>query len=230
LRHPSIVAIHDFSETAGILVMEYMRGGSLGEQPLPLPLGKARRVLLDVTAGLVAAHAAAVLHRDLKPHNLFLDEAHNTKIGDFGAALLAQLGATQTESLVGTLAYMSPEQLDGRPLSFATDLYSLGGGGGGGGGHAVSTAHRETAVCGARLGCAASVSARARPKDVAATASRSLGHAVSAAPRQVTSWNGPPRWRRFARWRPDCRWKSSPLPVRQSRAVSRPPMMCCHRT
>lgn len=126
LRHPSIVAIHDFSETAGILVMEYMRGGSLGEQPLPLPLGKAKRVLLDVTAGLVAAHAAAVLHRDLKPHNLFLDEAHNTKIGDFGAALLAQLGATQTESLVGTLAYMSPEQLDGRPLSFATDLYSLG--------------------------------------------------------------------------------------------------------
>ena len=126
LRHPSIVAIHDFSETAGILVMEYMRGGSLGEQPLPLPLGKAKRVLIDVTAGLVAAHAAAVLHRDLKPHNLFLDEAHNTKIGDFGAALLAQLGATQTESLVGTLAYMSPEQLDGRPLSFATDLYSLG--------------------------------------------------------------------------------------------------------
>ena len=126
LRHPSIVAIHDFSETAGILVMEYMRGGSLGEQPLPLPLGKTKRVLLDVTAGLVAAHAAAVLHRDVKPHNLFLDETHNTKIGDFGAALLAQLGATQTESLVGTLAYMSPEQLDGRPLSFATDLYSLG--------------------------------------------------------------------------------------------------------
>ncbi len=126
LRHPNIVAIHDFSDRAGILVMEYMRGGSLGEQPLPLSLGKAKRVLLDVTAGLVAAHAAAVLHRDLKPHNLFLDEAHNTKIGDFGAALLAQLGATQTESLVGTLAYMSPEQLDGRPLSFATDLYSLG--------------------------------------------------------------------------------------------------------
>jgi len=126
LPHPNIVAIQDFSESAGILVMEYMRGGSLGEQPLPLTLTKAQRVLRDVTEGLTVAHAAAVLHRDLKPHNLFLDPAHNTKIGDFGAALLAQLGATQTESLVGTLAYMSPEQLSGQPLSFASDLYSLG--------------------------------------------------------------------------------------------------------
>ena len=126
LHHPQIVAIHDFSAAAGILVMEYLRGGSLGDQPLPLSLGKTQRILLDVTAGLLAAHGASVLHRDLKPHNLFLDPAHNTKIGDFGAALLAQLGATQTESLVGTLAYMSPEQLSGQPLTFASDLYSLG--------------------------------------------------------------------------------------------------------
>ena len=126
LRHPNIVALLDFSESAGVLVMELLRGGSLGEQPLPLSLRKARRVLLDVLAGLSAAHAASVLHRDLKPHNLFLDEAHNTKIGDFGAALLAQLGATQTESLVGTLAYISPEQLEGQPLSIASDFYSLG--------------------------------------------------------------------------------------------------------
>ncbi len=126
LRHPNIVALLDFSESAGVMVMELLRGGSLGEQPLPLSLRKARRVLLDVLAGLSAAHAASVLHRDLKPHNLFLDEAHNTKIGDFGAALLAQLGATQTESLVGTLAYISPEQLEGQPLSITSDFYSLG--------------------------------------------------------------------------------------------------------
>ena len=126
LRHPNIVAVHDFSESAGVLVMELLRGGSLGEQPLPLSLVKTKRVLRDVCAGLSAAHAASVLHRDIKPHNLFLDEAHNTKIGDFGAALLAQLGATQTESLVGTLAYMSPEQLEGQKLTVASDLYSLG--------------------------------------------------------------------------------------------------------
>lgn len=126
LRHPNIVTLLDFSDSAGLLVMEYMRGGSLGEQPLPLSLQKLSRILLDVTTGLQAAHSAAVLHRDIKPHNLFLDEAHRTKIGDFGAALLGQLGATQTESLVGTLAYLSPEQLDGQPLSFATDLYALG--------------------------------------------------------------------------------------------------------
>ncbi|MBL8632332.1 MAG: serine/threonine protein kinase [Myxococcales bacterium] len=126
LRHPNIVTLLDFSDAAGLLVMEYMRGGSLGELPLPLSLPKLARILIDVTTGLEVAHGAAVLHRDIKPHNLFLDEAHRTKIGDFGAALLGQLGATQTESIVGTLAYISPEQLDGQPLSFATDLYSLG--------------------------------------------------------------------------------------------------------
>lgn len=126
LRHPNIVTLIEFSDAAGLLVMEYMRGGSLGEQPLPLSLPKLARILLDVTTGLEVAHSAAVLHRDIKPHNLFLDEAHRTKIGDFGAALLGQLGATQTESIVGTLAYISPEQLDGQPLGIATDLYSLG--------------------------------------------------------------------------------------------------------
>jgi serine/threonine-protein kinase len=82
-------------------------------------------VLLDVLAGLGAAHAAGVLHRDLKPHNLLSSATGDIRLGDFGAAYLQGLGATRTESFIGTLAYMAPEQLSGQPLSFATDLYAL---------------------------------------------------------------------------------------------------------
>ena len=129
LRHPNLVAVHAFHADAGVLVMEYLPGGSLaqlGERAVPLPPSRVRAVLLDALAGLEAAHAAGVLHRDLKPANFFLTATGTVKLGDFGAAHLQELGATQTESLVGTLAYMAPEQLTGAPLSFATDLYALG--------------------------------------------------------------------------------------------------------
>lgn len=126
LRHPNIVEILDFFPAAGVLVMEHLAGGSLAQLPLPAPLRLVQAALLDVLAGLAAAHAAGVLHRDLKPHNLLRSESGQTKIADFGAAQLSQLGATQTESLVGTLAYLSPEQIEGRPLSFAADVYTLG--------------------------------------------------------------------------------------------------------
>lgn len=126
LRHPNIVEILDFFPAAGVLVMEHLSGGSLAQLPMPAPLRFVQAALLDVLAGLAAAHAAGVLHRDLKPHNLLRSESGQTKIADFGAAQLSQLGATQTESLVGTLAYLSPEQIEGRPLSFASDVYTLG--------------------------------------------------------------------------------------------------------
>jgi tetratricopeptide (TPR) repeat protein len=126
LRHPNIVEILEFFPQAGVLVMEHLPGGSLAEVEAPAPLGLVRRALLDVIAGLQAAHAAGVLHRDLKPHNLLRTESGQVKIADFGAAQLQQLGATQTESLVGTLAYLSPEQIEGQPLTFAADVYTLG--------------------------------------------------------------------------------------------------------
>ena len=128
LRHPCIVQLLDFHESAGALVMEYVGHGSLADaaQGQPLPLGQVRQVLLDVLDGLQHAHTAGVLHRDLKPQNLFVSPTGRTLIGDFGVAFLQGLGATQTESFVGTLAYMAPEQLGGQPLSVATDLYALG--------------------------------------------------------------------------------------------------------
>lgn len=128
LRHPCIVQLLDFHESAGALVMQYVGHGSLADaaQGQPLTLSQVRQVLLDVLDGLQHAHTAGVLHRDLKPQNLFVSPTGRTLIGDFGVAFLQGLGATQTESFVGTLAYMAPEQLGGQPLSVATDLYALG--------------------------------------------------------------------------------------------------------
>ena len=125
LRHPNIVQILDFHAEAAVLVMEYLPGGSLAQKPLPLSPAAVRKVLLDVLSALAAAHAAGVLHRDLKPHNLLCSATGETQLGDFGAAYLQGLGVTRTESFIGTLAYMAPEQLSGRPLTFATDLYAL---------------------------------------------------------------------------------------------------------
>jgi serine/threonine-protein kinase len=126
LRHKNLVSVLDVSEQAGVLVMEFLPGGSWADQAKPVSLAKTRRMLLDVSAALVCAHANGVLHGDVKPANLFLDAAHGTKLGDFGAAHVAMLGETQTENVLGTLAYAAPEQLAGEPLDFSTDLYALG--------------------------------------------------------------------------------------------------------
>src|SRR6185295_5795979 len=76
--------------------------------------------------GLRAAHAHGVVHRDIKPANVFLGAAGEAKLGDFGVAHLQELGATQTGGFIGTLAFMSPEQITGAPLSYACDVYALG--------------------------------------------------------------------------------------------------------
>jgi serine/threonine-protein kinase len=126
LRHPNLIELYDFYPSAGLLSMEYLPAGALAEAPRPLPLRQVRRIWLEVIDALEVVHAAGVLHRDLKPHNLFVSASGATKLADFGAASLRELGLTQTEGLVGTLAYMSPEQLRGDSLSAATDLYGLG--------------------------------------------------------------------------------------------------------
>jgi serine/threonine-protein kinase len=81
---------------------------------------------LDIIAGLEAAHHRGVVHRDVKPANIFFDARGTAKLGDFGVAHLVDLGQTQTGGLIGTLAYMSPEQITGAPISIAADLYSVG--------------------------------------------------------------------------------------------------------
>lgn len=129
LRHPSLVEVYDVSVERGYLVMEYLPGGSLayrmagGER---LAAVQVRRMALDIIAGLEAAHHRGVVHRDVKPANVFFDARGTAKIGDFGVAHLVDLGQTQTGGLIGTLAYMSPEQITGAPISIAADLYALG--------------------------------------------------------------------------------------------------------
>src|SRR5436190_9451659 len=129
LRHPSLVEVYDVSVERGFLAMEYLPGGSLAQR---LASGErmtgmqVRRMTLDIIGGLEAAHHRGVVHRDVKPANIFFDARGTAKLGDFGVAHLVDLGQTQTGGLIGTLAYMSPEQITGAPISIAADLYSVG--------------------------------------------------------------------------------------------------------
>ncbi|HUS31629.1 MAG TPA: protein kinase [Kofleriaceae bacterium] len=129
LRHPSLVEVYDVSVERGFLVMEYLPGGSLaarlgaGER---LTAPQVRRMAFDIIGGLEAAHHRGVVHRDVKPANIFFDARGTAKLGDFGVAHLVDLGQTQTGGLIGTLAYMSPEQITGASISISADLYALG--------------------------------------------------------------------------------------------------------
>jgi serine/threonine-protein kinase len=129
LRHPNIVALHDAQAASGLFVFELMSSGTLAERlaaggPLSPPAG--RRLALDLLAALGAAHEHGIVHRDVKPANVLYDAAGNAKLGDFGGAHLADFGQTQTGGFLGTLAYMSPEQITGAPIGFSADLYALG--------------------------------------------------------------------------------------------------------
>jgi len=132
LRHPSLVEVYDVSVERGFLVMEYLPGGSLAQrlgtptEPTKLAAAQVRRMAFDLIGGLEAAHHRGVVHRDVKPANVFFDARGTAKLGDFGVAHLVDLGQTQTGGLIGTLAYMSPEQITGAPISIAADLYALG--------------------------------------------------------------------------------------------------------
>jgi hypothetical protein len=129
LSHPNIVRLHDVDEHAGLLVLEYLAGGTLGDLVAaegPLAPAAVRRMALDVLSALEAAHRAGIVHRDIKPANIFLDAAGNAKLADFGAAHLADFGGTQTAGFIGTLGYLSPEQISGGTIGPAADLYGLG--------------------------------------------------------------------------------------------------------
>jgi eukaryotic-like serine/threonine-protein kinase len=129
LRHPSLVEVYDVSVERGFLVMEYLAGGSLAQRLAGgqrLATAQVRRMALDLAGGLEAAHHRGVVHRDVKPANIFFDARGTAKLGDFGVAHLVDLGQTQTGGLIGTLAYMSPEQITGAAISIGADLYALG--------------------------------------------------------------------------------------------------------
>ena len=141
LNHPGIVTIYQIGRegTTDYIAMEFVAGQSLAEllRRGPLPLKRALRVALDIADALAAAHKAGIIHRDLKPANVMVTDAGSVKLLDFGIAKLiepAVLGAatvtfapaTVPGLIVGTPAYMSPEQSEGQPVDARSDIYAFG--------------------------------------------------------------------------------------------------------
>jgi serine/threonine-protein kinase len=127
--HPNIVAIYDFSMHDGnpFLVMEFVEGASLGQvlkQRGKLPPEEAVAVALQVLAALGSAHAVGVVHRDVKPANILLLPDSRVKMTDFGIARFENSDLTQHGTMIGTLAYMSPEQCMGKEVDARSDLFS----------------------------------------------------------------------------------------------------------
>jgi serine/threonine protein kinase len=134
INHPNVITIHAVSEHAGVpfLVMEFVAGRTLMERirgdaawrPVDIV-----RISVQIASGLAAAHQQGVIHRDIKPANIMLeDSVERVKIADFGLARVTQEQSELTSqgALVGTPAYMSPEQVNGDPLDPRSDLFSLG--------------------------------------------------------------------------------------------------------
>ncbi len=129
--HPHVVTIYDVGEHNGrsFIVMELLPGGSLAavlKPGRPIDRATAVRWLRDAASALDAAHAAGIVHRDVKPANLLLNERGGVAIADFGIARIAQEDqVTMTGQVLGTAAYLSPEQALGEPATAASDRYAL---------------------------------------------------------------------------------------------------------
>lgn len=128
---PNVVTIFDVGESAGrpFIVMEYLGGGSLDDRVRAgrIPPGQALEWLEQAAAALDAAHAEGVVHRDVKPANLLLDEDRNVHVADFGIASAAGMDSlTKTGTVIGTAAYLSPEQAQGERATPASDRYAFG--------------------------------------------------------------------------------------------------------
>ena len=128
LSHPNIVQVYDVGDAGGrpFIVMEYVPGGTLAECGKLPPL-RVAELALQACAGLQQAHDAGLVHRDVKPGNLLLRDDGVLKIADFGIARAAETTRhTQAGTILGTAAYLAPEQIGGEDATVASDLYSLG--------------------------------------------------------------------------------------------------------
>ena len=131
LQHPNIVTVFDVGEhdARPYIAMEYVAGETLAQLIRRRAIGRTWErlaILEDLCAGLHYAHSAGIVHRDIKPANVMRDNAGILKILDFGIARAAGAGLTREGDVVGTLNYMSPEQLAGEPVDHRTDIYSVG--------------------------------------------------------------------------------------------------------
>ncbi len=134
LSHPNIVSLYDYGADNGtyFIVMEYIDGRPLSdviEEEGPLLPERAAEIAADVAKALARAHDAGLVHRDVKPSNIMITTSGQTKVTDFGIARALTRGdqtVTQTGMVMGTAAYLSPEQAQGNPVDARSDIYSLG--------------------------------------------------------------------------------------------------------
>ena len=136
LNHPNIVQVYDFGEEGGVayLVMEFIRGNELKSTLTTGQLFDRKecvRIMCELLDALDFAHEAGVVHRDIKPANVMLDSQGRTKLTDFGVARVTDADRTSAErtqagTMVGTPAYMSPEQIQGQRIDRRTDIFSAG--------------------------------------------------------------------------------------------------------
>ncbi len=136
ISHPNVVQVYDAQEgmlddrEVSYIVMEHVSGGDLKDRIRasgPLSEKELCRMGADVASGLSAAHERGIIHRDIKPQNILIDDYGRPKITDFGIArALDTTQATRTGSYLGTATYSSPEQLRGEPVTPKSDIYSLG--------------------------------------------------------------------------------------------------------
>lgn len=132
LNDPHIVGIYDVGEDHGLqyMVMQYVKGTDLKayiKKHYPIPLPQVIDIMEQVLSAVATAHAHGIIHRDLKPQNILIDENKNVKITDFGIAVaVSQDSLTQTNTLMGSVHYLSPEQVRGSIATKQSDIYSLG--------------------------------------------------------------------------------------------------------
>ena len=132
LHHPNIVTLYSMLEIpAGfVLVMEFVEGQTLHQRIRsegPIEPGEALHIFEQALRGVICAHQMGIVHRDLKPDNIFITHKQEVKIMDFGVAkIIDNKEPTRSRSMVGTLLYISPEQINGRDADFRSDIYTLG--------------------------------------------------------------------------------------------------------
>ena len=135
LQHPNIVGLIDYVEQDGglFLIMEYVEGQGLDEfikaQQAPISIARAKKLMTQIVEAFVYAHKNGIIHRDVKPSNFIITSADEIKVLDFGIAKLVGEGnhnLTKTGTQIGTVYYMSPEQVRGQVLDHRSDIYSLG--------------------------------------------------------------------------------------------------------
>jgi serine/threonine protein kinase len=135
LQHPNIVGLIDYVEQDGglFLIMEYVEGQSLDDlikdQQAPISIERAKKLMIQIVEAFIYAHKNGIVHRDVKPSNILVTNNDQIKVLDFGIAKLVGEGnhhLTKTGTQIGTVYYMSPEQVRGKVLDHRSDIYSLG--------------------------------------------------------------------------------------------------------